>query len=85
MAIAKQPKNIIGYTALTNYYVFQKDYDDALKTTRAGLAQQPDSLPLHLTLAGILEATGNFDARNYRIPEFAKHERRLDHRCQQSG
>jgi Tfp pilus assembly protein PilF len=42
-------------------YAFQKKYDDALNVVRAGIEQQPKSFDLHLTLAGLLEAKGEFE------------------------
>jgi tetratricopeptide (TPR) repeat protein len=59
-AIQKDPKNPVGYRALSDFYLIQKDYDEALKVTRAGLNQQPDNSALHLALAGILEQSGDY-------------------------
>jgi cellulose synthase operon protein C len=59
-AIQKDPKNPVGYRALSDFYLIQKNYDEALKVTRAGLNQQPDNSALHLTLAGILEQSGDY-------------------------
>jgi len=61
-AIEKQPKDIIGYRALADLYLRQKNNDAALKVIRAGLKEQPDSIILHLALAGILEQNGDYEA-----------------------
>jgi tetratricopeptide (TPR) repeat protein len=61
-AIEKQPRKAIGYRALSDFYVLQKNDAEALKVARAGLKEQADSSSLHLTLAGILERTGDYDA-----------------------
>ena len=60
--IQKQPKNVSGYGALSDYYMLQKNYGEALKVTRAGLDQQPDNMLLRFALAGILERSGDYEA-----------------------
>ena len=61
-AIEKQPKNDKGYRALAGFYLVQKNTEEALKVTRAGLKELPDSPVLRLTLTDILERTGDFEA-----------------------
>ena len=75
-AIDRQPKNMVGYRALADYYVGQKKTDDALKVIRAGLEAQPDSFAMRLSLAGALELKGDYDGA------IAEYERLLN---QQSG
>ena len=60
-AIAKQPKDIIGYRALADLYVRQKNNDAALKVIQAGLKEMPDNVVLHMSLAGIFELNQNYD------------------------
>jgi tetratricopeptide (TPR) repeat protein len=61
-AIERQPKDVIGYKALAEFYIRSGDLTEAEKVTRAGLQQQPESSDLHLTLAGILEQKGDYEA-----------------------
>ena len=51
-----------GYQALADFYVREKNNDEALKVIRAALDQQPDSFAMHLTLAGVLELKGDYEA-----------------------
>jgi tetratricopeptide (TPR) repeat protein len=68
-AIDKDPKSPVGYRALSEFYVLQKNNAEALKVTRAGLDQQPDNGTLRLSLAGILEKTGDYEGA---IAEYEK-------------
>jgi cellulose synthase operon protein C len=68
-AIEKGPTNVSGYLALSEFYTSQKNNDEALKVTRAGLKALPDSFPLALTLAVILERTGDYEGA---ISEYEK-------------
>jgi len=43
-AVNAQPKDPVGYRALTEFYLGQKNYDEAIKVVRMGLQQQPDSI-----------------------------------------
>lgn len=61
-AIQKQPKDVIGYRALADLYMHERKTDDALKTVRAGLEVQPKNFALRLTMAGILELKGEYEA-----------------------
>jgi tetratricopeptide (TPR) repeat protein len=60
-AIAKAPTNVIGYRALSDFYVLQKKYDDALKVVHDGLKVRPDDAVLRLSLATLLEVSGNYE------------------------
>ena len=60
-AIEKQPKDVIGYRALADLYVVEKKPDAALLAIQDGLKQLPDNIPLHMSLAGLLEQSGNYD------------------------
>ena len=42
-AIKQQPKDIVGYTALADYYGREKKYDAAIGVIRSGLQQQPQN------------------------------------------
>jgi tetratricopeptide (TPR) repeat protein len=61
-AIKEQPKNAIGYKALSDLYTRQKRYDDAIKVLRAGLEADSQNFTLQLTLAGIQEIKGDYEA-----------------------
>ena len=63
-AIERQPKDMVGYKALVDFYLRNKKLDEAEKVIRAGLQEQPDSLPLHLAYAGVLEQKGNYRRRH---------------------
>jgi tetratricopeptide (TPR) repeat protein len=58
-AITEQPKNEIGYTALSAYFARQKNYDDAAKIIEVGLKEQPNSVNLRLSSAGLLIGRDN--------------------------
>jgi predicted Zn-dependent protease len=60
-AIERQPKKIVGYRALADFYVRQKQTDEALKVIKAGLQMQPDSSALRIVLAGALELKGDYE------------------------
>jgi len=60
-AIAQQPKNEIGYNALSALYVGQKNYGEADNVVRAALKERPDSVNLRLTSAGLLISKGDND------------------------
>jgi pentatricopeptide repeat protein len=60
-AIAQQPKNEIGYNALSALYVGQKNYGEADNVIRAALKERPDSLNLRLASAGLLISRGDND------------------------
>jgi cellulose synthase operon protein C len=52
-AIAKQPKDPNGYSALSDLYVREKDYNSAVEVIQAGLHEQPGNLNLRFTSAGL--------------------------------
>ena len=60
-AVEKQPKIAGGYQALAGLYINQNKNDEALKVLRSGLKEVPDSSPLELTLAGVLEKKGDYE------------------------
>jgi tetratricopeptide (TPR) repeat protein len=60
-AIARQPRKTIGYRALADLHLRQKRTDEALKVIRDGLEAQPESLPLRLVLASVLEDKGDYE------------------------
>lgn len=60
-AVERDPKNPVGYRALADFYVSQKKLEDAEKTARDGLQQQPGNVSLRMVMAGLHEAKGNFD------------------------
>ena len=70
-AIKQQPKDIIGYRALADLYVRQKKLMRPSEIIRAGLEQQPKNFALQLTLAGLLEAKGEYE------PAIAEYESML--------
>jgi pentatricopeptide repeat protein len=52
-AIAKQPKDPNGYSALSDLYVREKDYNSAVEVIQAGLREQPGNLNFRFTSAGL--------------------------------
>jgi len=44
-----------------NAALLAKNYDEAIKVVRTGLQQQPDSMALHIILAGALERKGDYE------------------------
>ncbi len=60
-AIRTKPKNPAGYRALANLYLRQSKPDDAIAILRKGLKVEPNSFPLGLTLAGILEVKKDYN------------------------
>jgi cellulose synthase operon protein C len=61
-AIDKQPKDDIGYRALSYLYVRQNKTDAALNVLRNGIGKVPNSLGLHLNLASTLDLVGDYEA-----------------------
>ncbi|WFU18793.1 tetratricopeptide repeat protein [Bradyrhizobium sp. CB3481] len=58
-AVAQQPKEPAGYTALSEFYIQNKDYDAADKVLQAGLAELPGNVAFRLTQAGLQVQRGN--------------------------
>ena len=52
-AIEKQPKDPIGYRAMSDLYVKQKNFDSAADVIKAGLREQPDNLDLRFSAANV--------------------------------
>ena len=52
-AVEKQPKDLDGYSALSDFYLRQKNYDAATNVVQAGLREQPGNLNLRLASAGL--------------------------------
>lgn len=61
-AIQKQPKDVVGYRALSDLYASRKNYSAAVSVIQDGLRQLPDNVNLHMSLAGLYEQTTNYDA-----------------------
>ena len=61
-AITLQPKEEVGYSALSGMYAAQKKYGEANDVIQAGLKERPDSLDLRLTSAQLLIRKGDIDA-----------------------
>jgi cellulose synthase operon protein C len=61
-AVKAQPRDPVGYQALADLYQRQKKYDDAIGIIRKGLVELPDSVALQMTLAGVLDRKGDFEA-----------------------
>src|SRR5205085_11775625 len=58
-AIAKQPKDPNGYSALSALYVKEKDYNSAVEVIQAGLREQPDNFNFRLTSASLQVLKGD--------------------------
>lgn len=61
-AVAQQPKDSIGYTALYEYYNRRKDLDAATDIIQKGLGALPGNLNFRMALAGLQIQKGNNDA-----------------------
>jgi predicted Zn-dependent protease len=61
-AVAQQPKDPIGYIALSDFYTRKKDYSGAIDTIQSGLREQPENLSLRLALGGLQILKGDYDA-----------------------
>jgi pentatricopeptide repeat protein len=61
-AIAQQPKDQIGYGALSDLYIRQKNFDAAENVLQAGLKELPANVGFRLSSAGIQIQRGNYDA-----------------------
>ena len=75
-AIESQPKNYIGYWALSDLYRRQKKFDAALGVIRSGLKELPDNEVLHLTLASTLDLNGDYEAAISEYEFLDKQDRR---------
>jgi tetratricopeptide (TPR) repeat protein len=51
-----------GYQALAQFYVRQKRIDEAERIIRTGLNEKPDDPGMQLSLAGVLELKGDYEA-----------------------
>src|SRR5258708_38947223 len=60
-AVAQQPKDPIGYTALYELYVRRKNLDAALDLMQAGVREVPGNPNFRLALAGLEIQKGNND------------------------
>jgi cellulose synthase operon protein C len=61
-AVERQPGNMVGYRALADFYLRQKNNGEAIRVIRAGLREQPESFSMRLMLAGVLGLKGDYDA-----------------------
>ena len=61
-AIAAQPKDPAGYSALSDFYTNQKNYDGAGKVLQAALKELPANVNLRLAAAGLKVVTGDHNA-----------------------
>jgi cellulose synthase operon protein C len=60
-AIVAEPKNPVGYDALYEYYIRNKNLGAAAEVLKAGLQEVPGNLGLRLALAGLRIQQGNND------------------------
>lgn len=61
-AVAQQPKDPLGYGALSDFYMREKDYDAAGSVIQAALKELPDNVNFKLSDAGLQILKGNHDA-----------------------
>jgi tetratricopeptide (TPR) repeat protein len=61
LAIEKQPKDVKGYLALSEFYAHQKNYKAAIGTLQAGLQALPGNLNFRFLLAGLHIQAGESD------------------------
>ena len=60
-AIEKQPRSVVGYQALWNFYINQKDLAKADEVVNAGLRELPENFALRLMTATTLEMKKDYD------------------------
>lgn len=60
-AVTMQPKDPRGYLALANFYIVQKNYDEAIKIVRSGEQQRPDATSLQLMMASASEQKADYE------------------------
>jgi tetratricopeptide (TPR) repeat protein len=61
-AVEAQPKAVTGYQALANFYVRQKNYNEAARIAQTGIQAVPNALSLRLIAARAFEQTGDIHA-----------------------
>jgi tetratricopeptide (TPR) repeat protein len=61
-AIAQQPKDPVGYGALSDFYIRQKKFDDAENVLLAALKEMPANVDFRLSSAGLQILKGDHDA-----------------------
>ena len=61
-AVTMQPKDPRGYLALANFYIVQKNYDEAIKIIRSGEQQRPDATSLQLMMASASEQKADYES-----------------------
>ncbi|QND70439.1 tetratricopeptide repeat protein [Tardiphaga robiniae] len=61
-AVHQQPKNPIGYAALSDLYSRRKNYGAAIEAIQSGLQEQPQNVNLQMALGGLQIQKGNPDA-----------------------
>jgi cellulose synthase operon protein C len=60
-AVNAQPKDPVGYQALADLYLRERNYDGATKIVGSGIQQRPDSMTLQMALANVLEQKGDYE------------------------
>lgn len=60
-AVAQQPKDPLGYGALSDLYIREKNYDAAGNVLLAALQELPDNVSFKLSYAGLQILKGNHD------------------------
>ena len=61
-AVEAKPKALVGYQALANFYLGQKNYDEAIRVARTGSKELPDAVSLRLISARAFEQKEDYDA-----------------------
>lgn len=61
-AVAQQPKDPAGYSALTDFYIRSKDYESASTLLQAALREMPANINLRLSSAGLKILRGDNEA-----------------------
>ena len=84
-AIERQPKIWSAIVALANFYMRNKNFDEAEKVIRAGLEQQPDNFAMHMSYAGLLEVKGDYEGAIAEYETLLKQDPGIIDRRQQFG
>lgn len=61
-AVAGQPKDPVGYTALSEFYSRQKNFPAAIEVIQAAMREQPGNPTFRMALAGLLIQKGDEEA-----------------------
>ena len=83
-AVTRQPASAVGYRALANYHISQRNLDEAEKVLRTGREKASGDFSLSLVLANILEFKRDYDGAIAIYEDLLVAQTERPHRGQQS-